>query len=62
MSARTVKVELTLPQARALRYAAMYVTEILEPGVGDGLEPADQRVTERAMAKLDAAIDAAEGA
>ena len=62
MSARKVTVELTLPQARALQYAAMYVTQVLMPGEGDGLDGASLLVTERAKAKLDAAIDAAEGA
>jgi hypothetical protein len=61
VSARTVKVEMTIPQARALQYAAMYVTQVLMPGEGDGLDGAALLVTERAKAKLDAAIEAAEG-
>jgi hypothetical protein len=60
--ARTVSVTLTLPQARALRYAAMYATQVLMPGEGDDLDGAALLVTERAKTKLDAAIDAAEGA
>jgi hypothetical protein len=54
---RTVTVTLTEPQAEALWYAAVYVTEVLLPGEGDGLNARAQQVTENAKAKIRAAID-----
>lgn len=57
MSSRKVIVELTLPQARALWSAARYCDEFPE----DTERPAaEQMPLHRAVAKLDAAVDAAE--
>jgi hypothetical protein len=52
---RTVTVTLTVPQAEALWYAAVYLTEVVEGG--DGMDGRALRVTETAKAKIRAAID-----
>lgn len=58
MSGRKVKLELTVPQARALWMAARYCDEFPE----DSWSAQELAVLQRASGKLGTAIDVAEGA